>query len=67
MYLSFLPDSITPYLDKMLDWDNKRVDKDLSEIAKHLEKWEELLAVPFELTAVDIEDIKDKQSPELQR
>ena len=53
----------------MLDWNSKGVDKDLSEIAKHMGQWEELLAVPFELTSVDIEDIKEKykQSPELQR
>lgn len=68
MYLSFLPDAVAPYLDKVLDWDNE-YDRDLIRIAEHMLKWEEHLALPFRLTPTDIDDIKAvyPQKPELQR
>lgn len=66
-YLSHLPPSVSPYLDKMLDWDAKGVDRDLSEIAQHMHSWEEVLAVPFKLTAADGEAIWSKDSIGLQR
>ena len=32
-YVRKLPDSARPYLDKVLDWDNKGVDKDLERMS----------------------------------
>ena len=58
-----------PYLDKVLDWDQKGVDKDLMEIAHHMLGWEEQLSAPLGLTQVDIHDIKEMHTnkPKLQR
>ena len=60
---------ITPYLGKVLDYDSQGVDRDLSEIARHMRQWEEQLAVPLGLTQTDIDDIKErhKESAGLQR
>ena len=66
-YLSQLPIAAIQYLDKSLDWDNE-YDRDVNEIARHLLKWEEVLAEPFKLTRTDIHDIsKNQKSLELQR
>ena len=66
-YLSTLPDSVLPYLDKELDLDND-FDRDLVKIANSLLNWEEFLSAPFRLTPSNISDIKTRQqSPELQR
>ena len=67
LYLSQLPIAAIQYLDKGIDWDND-YDRDLTEIAKDLLKWEELLAAPFRLTRSDSHRIRstNQQSPELQ-
>lgn len=68
-YLSTLPAHVHPLLDQELDYDNEGVERDLTEIAKAMSKWEEQLSTPLELTLVDIDDIKDiyHNNPELQR
>jgi hypothetical protein len=64
-YVSSLPASAHPHLNKLLDWDN-RIDEDLTEIAHHMLNWEEKLCTHLGLTAEDAHDIKAKH-PELQR
>ena len=67
-YLSTLPDHALPYLDHELDEDNEGVERDLSEIAKEMLKWEEQLSTYLQLTPIDINDIKEKHSePVLRR
>ena len=67
-YVSSLPASVRPHLEQRLDWDHEGVDKDLSEIAEDMLGWEEELSTHFELTTVNIEDIKTMHSnPVLQR
>ena len=56
-YLLSLPPCARPHLERELDWGHEGVDKDLSEIAVWMIKWEEKLAVPMGLTEVDIHDI----------
>ena len=58
MYMSSLPPHAHHHLDKLLDYDNDGVDKDLNEIADTLLNWEEKVAVDLCLTAIDIHDIK---------
>ena len=67
--MSSLPACARPHLERQLDWGHEGVDKDLSEIADHMIKWEEKLAAPLGLTEVDIDDIKavHRDSPPLQR
>ena len=67
--MSSLPACARPHLELQLDWGHDGVDKDLSEIADHMIKWEEELAAPLGLTEVDISDIKAvyRDSPPLQR
>ena len=68
--MSSLPTSVQPYLDKVLDWDQEGVDKDLIVIAHHMLGWEEQLSAQLlGLTQEDIHDIKEIffQQPELQR
>ena len=69
-YLSILPVAAHPSLEKVLDWDHEGVDKDLSRIADSTgTDWEVTLAVPLELSWLDIEDVKRKyhQDPKLLR
>ena len=68
-YVASLPESARHYLNQALDFDNNGVDKDLNEIAHHMLHWEEELSSYFELTVVDIHDIKAENSdkPKLQR
>ena len=63
-----LPLCVRPYLERQLDWGHGGVEKDLSEIAKHLDNWEEV-APHLELAPIDIHDIKEKHQnkPSLQR
>ena len=67
--LSSIPESHSPHLEKLLDWDNEGVDRDLIDIAGHMSNWEEVLTVHLKLTRSDVSDIKEKypQRPELQR
>ena len=67
--MSSLPAGVQRYLDEVLDWDQKGVDKDLMEIAHHMLGWEEQLSALLGLTQVDIHDIKEIyfKQPELQR
>ena len=67
--MSSLPAGVQRYLDEVLDWDQKGVDKDLMKIAHHMLGWEEQLSALLGLTQVDIHDIKKIHSkqPKLQR
>ena len=67
--MSSLLAGVQRYLDEVLDWDQKGVDKDLVEIAHHMLGWEEQLSALLGLTQVDIHDIKEIhfKQPELQR
>jgi hypothetical protein len=67
-YVSSLPASAHPHLDRQLDWDNQ-INKDLIEIALHMLHWEVRLRVHLGLTDKDVHDIKanHSNSPELQR
>ena len=67
--ISSLPAGVRRYLDEVLDWDQKGVDKDLMEIAHHMLGWEEQLSALLGLTQVDMHDINRIYSnqPELQR
>ena len=68
-YLASCNLTSSPHLEKTLDWDNRGVEKDLIEIAKHLTEWEEKLVSPLGLTHTEKKDIKAKyaREPELQR
>ena len=65
-YVHNLPDSAIPYLDKVFDWDNKGVDKDLEKISDlvtddvkiKLLPW---LEIPDEDMKKIIEDFPDKE------
>ena len=67
--MSSLPKSALKYLGCVLDWDNVGVNKDLNAIAYEMIHWEEKLSDLFELTEVEIHDIKAKYliEPELMR
>ena len=67
-YLSGVPDSHLRHVDQELDWDNEGVDRDLNSIADSMLEWETNLTSAFNLTQVDIHDIKvTESSPVLQR
>ena len=68
-YLASCNLNSSSHLEKILDWNNKGVEKDLIEIAKHLTEWEEKLVSPLGLTHTEKKDIKVKyaREPELQR
>ena len=68
-YLSSLPDSAFPFLERELDWNCDGVEKDQSEIAEHMLGWDEKLSTHLELTHIDIHDIKQMypNQPVLQR
>ena len=63
-----LPLCVRPYLERRLDWDHGGVEKDLSEIAKHLDNWKEV-APHLELDPINISDIEKIHhcEPSLQR
>lgn len=68
-YLDAYDLTSSPHLEKMLDWDNDGVKKDLYEIARHLTEWEVKLVAPLGLTPTEVSDIgvKYPREPELQR
>ncbi len=68
-YVSSLPASAHPYLERELDWGHGGVETDLSTIADHMLNWEEKLSTQLGLTPVDIHDIKEtyRDKPVLQR
>ena len=49
-YLIFYNLTSSPHLEKIIDWNNGGVEKDLIEIAKHLTEWEEKLVSPLGIT-----------------
>ena len=57
-YVSSLPPSAYPYLKLLVDEGNNGVEKDLIAIADEMLDWEEKLTTHFELTNVDLSDIK---------
>ena len=67
--MSSLHATISPHLEKRIDWDHEGVDRDLNEIADHMLDWEEKLSAHLKLTAMDIHDIKaiHANNPVLQR
>lgn len=67
-YVTSLPASALPLLEKQLDWDNK-VDRNLREIAHLMLDWDGKACTYLGLKEVDIRDIKDihDAKPELQR
>ena len=60
--MSGLPEAARGYLDEVLDWDHKGVDKDLNQIALYLTDWEENLSTGLEIPYHDIDALKDKYS-----
>ena len=57
-YVSELPLRGHAWLKEVLDWDNN----DLTVIATYLSDWEVKLAVPFNFTKHEIDDLKDKHN-----
>ena len=57
-YVSVLPLTSREYLDKVLDWDNRGVNKDLDKIAHVMIDWEEKLSSGLEIPYVDIQNLK---------
>ena len=68
-YVSLLPVSDHPKLDKILDWDRKGVETDMTNIAMDImQDWEMKLVPHLNLTHTEVEDIKKEESkPNLQR
>ena len=66
--LANLPSAVLPYLKYQLDRDN-HVNRDLKEIANHMEKLDSNLASYLKLTETDIKDVNHKynKDPALQR
>ena len=59
-YLGEIKDATN--LGQVLDWDNPN-DRDLTEIAKSLNKWRQNLRVPLQLDADDLYQINDVKDP----
>ena len=57
-YVSSLPASAQPLLDKELDWDHDGVDVHLEKIAYYMKDWETKLSSLLKLTDIDIADLK---------
>ena len=69
-YVSLLPVSDRPKLDKILDWDRKGVETDMANIAMNsMQDWEMMLVTHLNLTHAEVEDIKREwqNKPNLQR
>ena len=59
-YVRNLPDSVRPYLDNVLDWDNKGVDKDLEKIADLVTDHVKIKLLPgLEIPDEDMKKIKE--------
>ena len=60
-FVQSLPAAAHPYLNYQLDRDNP-TDRDLKEIANHMENWESNLATHLKLTKSDTERINRKHN-----
>jgi hypothetical protein len=66
-YVSRIPEGTQHYLTRVLDWDNKGVNKDLDEIAASMIEWEEKLSSALEIPWHRICDLKGNKTPLLIR
>ncbi len=63
--MSKIDPSVRQYLTEKLDWNTKGVDKDLSEIARHIPDWEANLAAKMGIDSVAIHDITQNPRSEV--